>query len=434
MSPAKRYARKQAQVITRRRLHAKERHERQQRKAQRDIEALHQALHHVGFPDQPVTEIEGRLRAQKRLLGKIFGLMFPTLFGCDSAYELTRTRGWDKNLPSRILGALPKRSWLKRLRKLGQDVLASLWRHIESMSDATRSRWQWTWVLDDSVFRKYGGPLELVGNWWSGQYKRVVTGIDGVLLLVVIGDGKLVIPVDFAVRRPNPKGPGRRCRTKLGWVQVLLDESLAALRRRGLELPAPMVVADSWFSDSKLMAQVAGMYQGTLLVQGKNSYTFYLEDGRKVKGADLVHDDTAWPWCQSLHAPDCRYARLRAKSPTYGQVTLLLVDKPREDRFYLFCLASDVPATRLLRVWSRRHLIEQVFRTLKSLLATDACQVHSEDAYYGHLVLRLIACFVLYYTSRVLFKGHVTMDEMVFNLKHHWSSVNCQPLELYGLS
>ncbi len=434
MSPAKRYARKQAQVITRRRLHAKERHERQQRKAQRDIEALHQALHDVGLPDNLVTEIEGRLRAQKRLLGKIFGLMFPTLFGCDSAYELTRTRGWDKNLPSRILGALPKRSWLKRLRKLGQDVLASLWRHIESMSDATRSRWQWTWVLDDSVFRKYGGPLELVGNWWSGQYKRVVTGIDGVLLLVVIGDGKLVIPVDFAVRRPNPKGPGRRCRTKLGWVQVLLDESLAALRRRGLELPAPMVVADSWFSDSKLMAQVAGMYQGTLLVQGKNSYTFYLEDGRKVKGADLVHDDTAWPWCQSLHAPDCRYARLRAKSPTYGQVTLLLVDKPREDRFYLFCLASDVPATRLLRVWSRRHLIEQVFRTLKSLLATDACQVHSEDAYYGHLVLRLIACFVLYYTSRVLFKGHVTMDEMVFNLKHHWSSVRCQQLELYGLS
>jgi hypothetical protein len=56
------------------------------------------------------------LRAQKKLLGKIFALMFPTLFGCINAYELTRTRGWDKNLPSRILGALPKRSWLKRLR------------------------------------------------------------------------------------------------------------------------------------------------------------------------------------------------------------------------------------------------------------------------------------------------------------------------------
>jgi hypothetical protein len=434
MSPGKRYARKHTKAITRRRLHAKERHERQQRQAQRDIEALHQTLHALGLPDNLVTEIEGRLRAQKKWLGKIFGLMCPTLFGCGSAYELPRTRGWDKNLPSRILGALPKRSWLKRLRKLGHEVLSSLWRPIASMRDATRSRWHWTWVLDDSVCRKYGGPLELGGHWWSGQYKRVVTGIDGVLLLVVIGDGKLVVPVDFAVRRPNPKGPGRRCRTKLGWVQVMLDESLAAVRRRGLELPTPMIVADSGFSDSKLRAHVAGLHQGTLLVQGKNSYPFYLEDGRKIKGADLVHDDTAWPWCQSLNAPNGRYARLRAKRPTYGQGTLILVNKPREDRFYVFCLASDVPATRLLRGWSRRPLIEQVFRTLKSLLATDACQVHSEDAYYGHLVLRLIACFVLYYTSRVLFKGHVTMDEIVFNLKHHWSSVNCQPLELYGLS
>jgi hypothetical protein len=337
-------------------------------------------------------------------------------------------------MPSRLLAALPKRSWLKRLRKLGQDILCALWRHVESRSAATRSRWQWTWVWDDTVFRKYGQALELVGSWYSGQHKRVVHGIDGVLLLVVIGEGKLVVPVDFAVRRPDPKGPGARCRSKLGWAQVMFDESVAALCRRGLELPAPLVVADSWFSDSKLMAHVANTHQGTLLVQGKATYTFSLKDGRKVKGADWVHPENAWPFRQSLNAPDCRYARLWAKSPTYGEVTVLIVDKPGEERFYLLCLASDIPATRLLRVWSRRHLIEQVFRTLKSLLATDACQVHSEDAYYGHLVLRLIACFVLYYTSRVIFKGHVTMDEMVFNLKHHWSSVNCQQLELYGLS
>jgi len=39
-----------------------------------------------------------------------------------------------------------------------------------------------------------------------------------------------------------------------------------------------------------------------------------------------------------------------------------------------------------------------------------------------------------YYTSRVLFKGRVNMEEMIFNLKHHWSSVDCQDLELYGIS
>jgi hypothetical protein len=70
--------------------------------------------------------------------------MFPTLFGCRSAHELTRVRGWDNNWPARMLGALPKRSWLKRVRKLGQDIVMAIERRIQSMSPATRSRWQLT--------------------------------------------------------------------------------------------------------------------------------------------------------------------------------------------------------------------------------------------------------------------------------------------------
>ena len=135
MSPAKQYAKKHVKAIQRRRLQAKERHAHQQRQAQRAIDALHQALHDVGVPADLVIEIEGRLRAQKKLLGKIFGLMFPTLFGCRSAHELTRTRGWDKNMPSRLLAALPKRSWLKRLRKLGHDILCACLLYTSDAAD-----------------------------------------------------------------------------------------------------------------------------------------------------------------------------------------------------------------------------------------------------------------------------------------------------------
>jgi hypothetical protein len=70
-----------------------------------------------------VAEIEGRLRSQHTLLGKIVGVMCPPLFECRTNTELCRVRGWDKNLPSRLLGALPKRSWIKRLRRLGLEVL-----------------------------------------------------------------------------------------------------------------------------------------------------------------------------------------------------------------------------------------------------------------------------------------------------------------------
>jgi hypothetical protein len=153
MAPAKRYASKHAKATQRHRLGTQERHERQPRQAQHDIEALRHALDDLGVPDNLVIAIAGRLRAQKKWLGKLCGLMFPTLFGCLNAYELSRTRGWDKHVPARLLGALPKRSWLQRLRTRGQDILAPRWRHIASMRAATRSRWQGTWGLDDAVFR-----------------------------------------------------------------------------------------------------------------------------------------------------------------------------------------------------------------------------------------------------------------------------------------
>ena len=105
------------------------------------------------------------------------------------------------------------------------------------------------------------------------------------------------------------------------------------------------------------------------------------------------------------------------------------MDKPGEDCFYLTALATEIRATCLLRLWLRRTLIAQVFRILKSFLATDACQVRSEDAYCGHLVLRFITSFVLHYTSRVIFKGRVTLEEIIFNLKHHWTNGVCQELE-----
>jgi hypothetical protein len=433
MSLAPRHSKKHAKTRQRRRRTAQERLARDRRQAQHAAKVVEQALQDLGLPNNLVAEIEGRLRSQQKLLGKIVGVMCPPLFGCRTNAELCRVRGWEKNLPSHLLGALPKRSWLKRLRRLGLEVLSPLWRYAASASEATRSRWQWTWVGDDSVFKKYGDQLGLVGTWWSGQEHRVLSGIDGVLLIVVIGDGKLVVPVDFAIRRPDPTGPGAPCRDKLRWVRGMLDGRMAAFRRRGIELPPPMVVADSWFGDSKLMRHVATTHEGTLLVEGKSGYVFDLADGRQVKGHDL-QQHREWPWRHSEQVPGVRYARLRATSPTYGAVTLIVVSEPRQEQFYVMCLDTTISGPRLIRAWKRRHWIEYCFRILKHLLATGACQVQSEDAYYGHLVLRLMGCFVLMYTSRVVCKGQLTMEEIIFSLKHYWRFVDSEALELKALS
>ena len=59
--------------------------------------------------------------------------------------------------------------------------------------------------------------------------------------------------------------------------------------------------------------------------------------------------------------------RLRATSPTSGQVTVVIVDEPGQDRVSLLCLETERSAPQLLRRWRRRSGMECVFRTLKHL-------------------------------------------------------------------
>jgi hypothetical protein len=118
----------------------RERLEHEQRRAQRFLHALEQALFDLGLPETLAAEVEWRLQAQVKLLGTIFGVMFPTLFGCRSAYELTQVRVWDKNLPGRLLGALPKQKWIRQLHQRGQALLIRLWQQVADKSPTTQSR------------------------------------------------------------------------------------------------------------------------------------------------------------------------------------------------------------------------------------------------------------------------------------------------------
>jgi hypothetical protein len=144
----------------------------------------------------------------------------------------------------------------------------------------------------------------------------------------------------------------------------MLDGRMAAFRRRGVELPPPMVVADSWFGESKLMRHVAITHEGTLLVEGKSTSVFALPDGRQVKGS-AVQQYRNWPWRDSPQVPGVRYARLQATSPTYGAVTIIVVREPREEQCYVMCLDTAISGPRLIRAWKRRHWIEPCFRTLQ---------------------------------------------------------------------
>ena len=125
MRRTRQYHKRQAKAIQRRRR-TTERLQRDHAQAQRAMEAWRKPCGTWASPTAWSWRSKARLRSQRQLLGKIVGVMFPSLFGCRTNAELCRVRGWDKNLPLRLLGALPKRSWLKRLRRLGGGARAAV--------------------------------------------------------------------------------------------------------------------------------------------------------------------------------------------------------------------------------------------------------------------------------------------------------------------
>jgi len=103
-----------------------------------------------------------------------------------------------------------------------------------------------------------------------------------------------------------------------------------------------------------------------------------------------------------------RYARLRATSPTYGAVTIIIVDASRDAQFYVMCLDTAISGPRS---YGRGSVAvgSSMLSDLETLLAAGACQVHSEDAYYGHLVIRLMVAWCCS-TLAVICKGRLTME------------------------
>jgi hypothetical protein len=67
-----------------------------------------------------------------------------------------------------------------------------------------------------------------------------------------------------------------------------------------------------------------------------------------VKGHDLQKPGDC-PWRQSLQVPGVHYARLRATSPTYGAATVIMVNEPGVDQFYLMSVETAISGPRLIR-------------------------------------------------------------------------------------
>ena len=188
MSPSKRHAKKQAKARQRRRLNTHERLARDRRQAQHAAEALHQAIEGLGLPEDLVAEIEGRLRSQHKLLGKIVGVMFPPCLGAVPTRNCAAYGAGTKicprvcsvhspNVPgSSGYGAWGWRCW----RRYGVTPPAKVKPHAAAgngpgwaMTQCSKSMASsWAWLAPGGAGRNTGySPVLMVCclSWWSAK-------------------------------------------------------------------------------------------------------------------------------------------------------------------------------------------------------------------------------------------------------------------------
>jgi hypothetical protein len=397
------------------------------RRAPRCLHALAQARFARGRPETRAAAVEWRLQAQVKRRGHIFAVRCPPVCGCRSADERTPVRVGAKPLPGRLLGARPQQPWSRPWHQRGHALWRRLWPQVADQSPAPQRRWPWPWVADDRVGQPAGPPLGWVGTWERGQAPRVRLGSAGRLLVVGMGDGPRVIPVDGVSRRPDPVGPGRPGGDQRPWWQVRLQRTWTVRPRRCRRRPAPLSGADRWCGDAAVLAHVQTPRHGTWLVAGQRRSVCSRAAGRRGTGADL-RPRCDGPWRESPQAPRGRDARLTATRATDGRVPRGLVDTAGEARVSGRCRETTIAAPRVLRAWGRRRGMEPTVRTWQHLLATEACQVQTEAADDGPLVWRWLAGLVRFDTARVCWQGRVTLAAIVFSLKHHWRFLRSEAL------
>lgn len=392
---------------------------------------LEKSIKSLGFSEELEKFVRKHLSKVYKAYGALLGLLLLPLFDSGSYQEFARRAGWGKNKPYRILGSASKGCWVRMLRRRGFELFLRIVREYHTKSAATKSRYKITFVCDDTTLLKFAKRLGLVGIWWSGNIKDVVLGVSVVVLYAVVGDGKLWIPLDFRIRRPDPEKAGRKCLTKPDLVEEMVEEFKDKCKKRRIDTDGWFTVLDAWYGSKDLLDTVTSGLRFTMVVEGKANYVFYVDDQR-VHGKDLF-ELKGVRWHNSTQMPLLRYARVRARSPSFGPLLLLLWEKG-EERRYLMMRDNFFSSVRIIVAFKLRWWVEDFFRTLKSHLKIESFQFTKEDEVYAHIVLRVLCFLVVGYVLKVVARGKVTIGELVFTLRRYWFKWMPKVLDLQAFS
>ena len=354
---------------------------------------------------------EKHLGKMLKAFGIILGLLLLPLSGCESYFEFSQEYGLGKNRAYRILNRGTAGVWIRLLRRIGTKLLVRMVKKYHQMSNATKSRYKVTLVVDSTTLLMLSEKLGLVGVFWSGRLKRKASSIQLVILYAVIGEGKLLIPLDMRIRRPDPQGRGRKCKEQPQLVLEMVRSLKTRCVSKGIDPSGWFIVMDSWYGSEDLLEKISEC--GFIVVfEGKSHYVFFL--GAERYTAAELSEEIRW---RESSQRKIDYARANVTSPTFGELTVVLY----QDADELKCLIMKpnlISSVRVIVAYKLRWWIEEFFKICKSCLKIEKFQMVKDNEVYGHICLRVMCFIVVCYCAKRLCRE--TIYKMVRKLNRYW--------------
>ena len=270
---------------------------------------------------------------------------------------------------------------------------------VLSKSAATQSRAGITCSVDNSVIDRMGKLLRCPWSWYSGRWKKVVTGQD--LLGIVLTINGPVFPLYLWLCSKQGRDNTDKPSVLLAML-TRLQQEFTACELTLTEIP---ITLDSWFVSDEMKRQLRESGFSKIIIAGKGNDVFTI-GGEK-------HRASVWkqllPLKSSLWGIDVAACRVKAVSPTFGELVVFFSRKSTTRNYSLMDFSpTPLRGAEIWHIWKQHMWIEWFWKMLKTVCKITSMRLRGIGLYTG----LLIKVFAYLLVLRV--KGHRTLSQFSF--------------------
>lgn len=264
-------------------------------------------------------------------------------------------------------------------------------------SAATITRAGITLSVDNSVIDRFGKILRCTWSWYSGRCKKVINGQD--LLGIVLTVNGFVLPLHLLFCSKQ----GRANTDKPSLLIAMLKRLKEEFAKVGIDITAFPISLDSWFVSEGLKQKLYLLGFKKINIAGKGNYTFTIKT-KKQKASlwkkQIVLISNQW----GIDVPSCR---VKAHSPTFGDIVLFFYEKNTTRNYYLMDF-SETPmrGAEIWHIWKQHHLIECFWKIMKSVFQIRSMRLQGDGLYTGLLIK------VMSYLLAIRLKAQKTLSKL----------------------